>query len=245
MGGPLGDASKGNLMFRCYAVHLLPCIKERRLFGQYHGILKSGGFWNGTGLGIGLQIEIGVFEFEAIREGEKIPALVKEGPEVSTVAPSQIVKNGLVYLEWHLLFLQEQGEILMKQEAGKVCIFGLQIKLIVFPPILKQGKPCRTNSDVYVLVKMFLFSLNISIRFILIGEALRYFSDISELIKGIRNVFLKELNKAVLLGHIYVMNAAVFQELLHDASFQDITNQNQWAIIRKGALGFQVIEEFL
>ena len=115
MGGPLGDASKGNLMFRGHTVHFLPCIKESGLFGQYHCILKSGRFGDGTGFRIGLKIEIGIFEFEAIREREKIPALVKEGPEVGAVTPSQIVKDGLIYLEGYLLFFQEKGEILMKQ----------------------------------------------------------------------------------------------------------------------------------
>ena len=41
------------------------------------------------------------------------------------------------------------------------------------------------------------------------------------------------------------MNAAILEKLLHDSAFQQITDQNQGTIIRKGAFGFQIIEEFL
>ena len=105
MGSPLGDASKGNMVFRGHAVHLLPCIKERGLFGQDHRILKGGGFGNDTGFGVGLQVEIGVFEFETIGEREEIPALVKEGPEIGAVAPPKVVQDGLIHFKGYVLFL--------------------------------------------------------------------------------------------------------------------------------------------
>jgi hypothetical protein len=41
------------------------------------------------------------------------------------------------------------------------------------------------------------------------------------------------------------MNTAVFEELLHDPALQNITNQNEWAIIQKRPFGLQIIEEFL
>ena len=91
MGGPLGDASKGNLVLRGDTVHLLPCIKECGLFGQDHGILKRSGFRDDARFGVDLEMEIGVFEFETVREGEEIPTLVKERPEIGAVAPPKVV----------------------------------------------------------------------------------------------------------------------------------------------------------
>jgi hypothetical protein len=69
MGGPLGDASKRNIVFIGDAVHFLPGVKECRLFGEYHGILQFGGFRDLIWFLILLKIEIGVFQFQAIGKG--------------------------------------------------------------------------------------------------------------------------------------------------------------------------------
>jgi hypothetical protein len=91
MGGPLGHAPKRNVMLIGHPIHLFPRIKQCGLFCEHLGVLKILWFRDGRGFCIVLERLIGIFEFQTIRQREKIPALMKECPKVCTIAPSDFL----------------------------------------------------------------------------------------------------------------------------------------------------------
>jgi hypothetical protein len=91
MGGPLGHASKRNVVLIGDPIHLFPRVKQCGLFSEHLGVLKILWFRDGGGFRIMLERLIGVFEFQTIRQRKKIPALMKECPKVRTIAPSDFL----------------------------------------------------------------------------------------------------------------------------------------------------------
>jgi hypothetical protein len=67
------------------SVHLLPGIEEGRLLGENLGIDEFIEGWDRVRLGIVLENMIGILELEVIGEGQEIPALMEERPEVCAI----------------------------------------------------------------------------------------------------------------------------------------------------------------
>ena len=55
---------------------------------------------------------IGILELEMIGQGQEIPALMEEGPEVRTIRPANILQDALI--EFKGRFLEEEGQVLME-----------------------------------------------------------------------------------------------------------------------------------
>jgi len=62
----------------------------------------------------GLEELIRVLEFQVVRKGEKVPALVEKGPDIGPVAPSNVVQNLLVELIGNGSRFEKEGEILVE-----------------------------------------------------------------------------------------------------------------------------------
>jgi hypothetical protein len=69
---------------------------------------------DGGGFRKGLEELIRVLEFQVIREGEKVPALVEKGPEIGPVAPANVVQDLLVELVGDGPGFEKEGEILVE-----------------------------------------------------------------------------------------------------------------------------------
>jgi hypothetical protein len=103
---------------------------------------------------------IGVFQFQAVRQRQKVPTLVEERPEVRPIAPTQLIQDGFIDFKRHIEY---QRQVLMEEQAGEIGILRFQVKFILWPPVFEERKPRRADGDVegliYLLVspRLFLF----------------------------------------------------------------------------------------
>ena len=133
----------------------------------------------------------------------------------------------------------------MEQKPCQIGIFCFQIQLIRGPPGLKERVPGRPNGNVDVLVQIILFVLFIGLLCAITQQTLANLPNIPQLIQALRNGHFIELVQRLLLRHGYMMDEAVLQELLHDATLHDITNKKKGRISLEGPLGLEVLQELL
>jgi len=200
---------------------------------------------NGGGFRKGLEELVRILEFQVVREGEEVPALVEKGPEIGTIAPANIVQDLLVQLIGDGPRLEKEGEILVEQEPGQIGVLGFEGEFVARLPALKEGEPGGPNGDVNVLVQFILFVLFIGAPGLFAQESLVDFAEVAELVERVGNGRLVEGVEGGLGGHSDGTDEAVFEELLHDPALHDVANEKEGGVLLEVPFGLEIVEEFL
>ena len=136
---------------------------------------------NRIGLFIALENMIGVFEFQMIGQGQQVPTLMEEGPEIGPVREANILQNPFIQFKGG--FLEIQREILMEQKPCQIGILRLQIQFIGRSPGLKEGKPGRPDRNMNILIDIILIGLFIGLPCVSTDESLADLAKIAKIIE--------------------------------------------------------------